>query len=151
MAVLKSAGALMLVADAQGKVVSVNPACERLLGFSLREIGGKPFSQVFLADTPGQMILHGIGNLAAGAAYEREAYVKTRGGERRFIAWSIAAQINEGGAIDYIIASGMDITERRRLEQEILEVSDREQRRIGQDLHDGLCQVLAGITCWPWY
>ena len=38
-----------------------------------------------------------------------------------------------------------DITERKRLEREILEISEREQRRIGQDLHDGLCQHLAGI------
>ena len=38
-----------------------------------------------------------------------------------------------------------DITERKRLEKEILEISDREQRRIGQDLHDDLCQTLAGI------
>lgn len=35
--------------------------------------------------------------------------------------------------------------DRKRLEKEILEISDREQRRIGQDLHDGLCQQLAGI------
>jgi PAS domain S-box-containing protein len=38
-----------------------------------------------------------------------------------------------------------DITERKRLEKEILEISEREQSRIGQDLHDGLCQHLAGI------
>jgi signal transduction histidine kinase len=38
-----------------------------------------------------------------------------------------------------------DITERKRLEREILEISDREQQRIGQDLHDDLCQQLAGI------
>jgi DNA-binding NtrC family response regulator len=38
-----------------------------------------------------------------------------------------------------------DITERKRLEREILEISDQERRRIGQDLHDGLCQQLAGI------
>jgi signal transduction histidine kinase len=38
-----------------------------------------------------------------------------------------------------------DISERRRLEKEILEISDREQQRIGQDLHDDLCQHLAGI------
>ena len=36
--------------------------------------------------------------------------------------------------------------ERRRLEQEILAVSEREQRRAGQDLHDGLYQVLAAIS-----
>jgi len=38
-----------------------------------------------------------------------------------------------------------DITERKQFEKEILEISEREQSRIGQDLHDGLCQHLAGI------
>ncbi|MBA4391326.1 MAG: hypothetical protein C0399_10365 [Syntrophus sp. (in: bacteria)] len=38
-----------------------------------------------------------------------------------------------------------DITRRKRLESEILEISGREQRRIGQDLHDSLSQHLAGI------
>lgn len=33
------------------------------------------------------------------------------------------------------------------LEREILRVSEREQRRIGQDLHDGLCQYLAAVGC----
>jgi PAS domain S-box-containing protein len=35
---------------------------------------------------------------------------------------------------------------RRRLEGEILEVSEREQRRLGQDLHDSLCQHLAATA-----
>jgi PAS domain S-box-containing protein len=34
--------------------------------------------------------------------------------------------------------------ERARLEDEILKSIEREQERIGRDLHDGLCQVLAG-------
>ena len=49
--------------------------------------------------------------------------------------------------------TGHDITERKlaelerkRLEQEILEVSSREQERLGQDLHDDLGQLLAGIA-----
>jgi signal transduction histidine kinase len=45
-----------------------------------------------------------------------------------------------------IIASGIDITERKRLEKTILDISAREQRRIGQDLHDGLGQHLTGIA-----
>jgi signal transduction histidine kinase len=42
-----------------------------------------------------------------------------------------------------------EIAERDRLQQELLNVSDSEQRRIGQELHDGLCQHLAGtaLTC----
>jgi signal transduction histidine kinase len=35
----------------------------------------------------------------------------------------------------------------QELEREIVRVSEREQRRIGQDLHDGLCQHLAAIGC----
>src|SRR5213076_1729412 len=38
-----------------------------------------------------------------------------------------------------------DITERKRLEKELLEVSERERRDIGHGLHDGLSQHLAGI------
>ncbi|MGV3533958.1 MAG: ATP-binding protein, partial [Chthoniobacteraceae bacterium] len=41
----------------------------------------------------------------------------------------------------------MDITERKRLERALLETSEREQRRIGQDLHDHLCQHLLGVAC----
>ena len=37
--------------------------------------------------------------------------------------------------------------DRKRLEKEILEISEREQQRIGQDLHDDLGQQLAGIWC----
>lgn len=34
-----------------------------------------------------------------------------------------------------------------RLEREIVNISEGEQRRIGQDLHDGLCQQLAALSC----
>ena len=39
-----------------------------------------------------------------------------------------------------------EMAERARLEKEILEVSEREQRRIGHDLHDSLCQHLTGTA-----
>ncbi len=39
------------------------------------------------------------------------------------------------------------LEERRQLEREIVSVSEYEQQRIGQDLHDGLCQQLAAIGC----
>ena len=44
-----------------------------------------------------------------------------------------------------ITGAAMEMTERKRLEEEILQISEMEQRRIGQDLHDGICQHLAGI------
>ena len=39
-----------------------------------------------------------------------------------------------------------EIERRVKLEQEILQISEREKRRIGQDLHDGLCQELAAAA-----
>lgn len=39
------------------------------------------------------------------------------------------------------------LEEMRHLEQEIVSAGEREQQRIGQDLHDGLCQQLAAIGC----
>jgi signal transduction histidine kinase len=42
-----------------------------------------------------------------------------------------------------------DVTERRRLEKQILEAGERERQSIGQDLHDDLCQQLTGIACLP--
>jgi len=44
------------------------------------------------------------------------------------------------------LALTQEMAERERLEKEILEVSEREQRRIGRDLHDGLCQHLTGTA-----
>jgi signal transduction histidine kinase len=44
------------------------------------------------------------------------------------------------------LALTQEIAERSRLEKEILEVSEREQRRIGHDLHDSLCQHLTGTA-----
>jgi len=52
----------------------------------------------------------------------------------------------EGATTHGFIAVATNITERFRLERQILEISDREQARIGQDIHDGLCQQLVGAA-----
>lgn len=44
-----------------------------------------------------------------------------------------------------LLIAANDLTERERLEKQILEISEQERERIGQDLHDGLCQLLSGI------
>ena len=69
-----------------------------------------------------------------------------RDGARRLISWSGTSLGGRKGTPAYVIATGIDITERKQLEKAILEISEREQRRIGQDLHDGLGQHLTGIA-----
>ena len=39
-----------------------------------------------------------------------------------------------------------NITDRVNLEREVLQISEQEHRRIAQDLHDGLGQLLAGTA-----
>ena len=53
---------------------------------------------------------------------------------------------DESGAVYRIAGIAEDITQRKRLEQEIIEMSDREQTRLGQHLHDGICQQLVSIA-----
>jgi signal transduction histidine kinase len=43
-------------------------------------------------------------------------------------------------------ALSREIAERERLDRELVEVGDRERRRLGQELHDGLCQHLTGTA-----
>jgi signal transduction histidine kinase len=52
---------------------------------------------------------------------------------------------NLAGDIAYGLAALRTRAERERLQRELLEISEREQRRIAQDLHDGLCQELLGV------
>jgi signal transduction histidine kinase len=69
---------------------------------------------------------------------------QTAGGER-WGEWRVGPVRDKSGRITNWLVILRDITERKQLEQQLLEISDREQQRIGQDLHDGLCQHLAGI------
>src|SRR6202030_2020459 len=75
-----------------------------------------------------------------------ENYWISRDGSRRLIDWSTTVLPRGNDAVRYVIATGIDRTERKQLENAILDASGREQRRIGQDLHDGLGQHLTGIA-----
>lgn len=44
-----------------------------------------------------------------------------------------------------ILTGFYDLTERRKLEREVLDAIGNERRRIGQDLHDDICQDMAGM------
>ena len=52
----------------------------------------------------------------------------------------------ELGSKVFLQATVRDITERKRLEEEILNISDWERGRIARDLHDGLGQALVGAS-----
>jgi PAS domain S-box-containing protein len=145
-AVLDTSGALVVVLDAQGRIARFNRACERITGYTFEEVRGKPFWDLFLLPDELESVKQVFDRLTSGEfPNEHENFWLTRDGQRRLIAWSNTVLLAPDGKVEFVIATGLDITDRRRLEKEILEISDRERRRIGQDLHDGLCQQLAGI------
>jgi PAS domain S-box-containing protein len=57
-----------------------------------------------------------------------------------------AVLVRDAGVATGISIATRDITERKNLEQEILDVSGRERQSIGRDLHDGLGQELTGVA-----
>ena len=57
-----------------------------------------------------------------------------------------AVLVREDGMGTGISIAVRNITERRRLEREILDISSRERQTIGRDLHDGLGQELTGVA-----
>src|SRR4029077_1159699 len=50
------------------------------------------------------------------------------------------------GAVIGASAIARDVTERKELQREVLEIAAREQQRIGQDLHDATGQELTGLA-----
>ena len=146
-AVLDTSAALVVVLDKQGQVVRFNRACEQTTGYPQTEVAGKCFWDLLLpAEEVGSARAVFEGILTGQSPTRSESHCLTRAGGRRLVAWSHSALVDEQGQVEYVISVGIDITERRRLEQEILQISELEQRRIGQDLHDGLCQHLAATA-----
>jgi PAS domain S-box-containing protein len=61
--------------------------------------------------------------------------------------------IHDGGEVPRLAGVTEDMTDRKeaeeeqaRLQRELLEISNREQERLGHDLHDGIAQQLMGIA-----
>jgi PAS domain S-box-containing protein len=142
--VLDTSAGLVVVLDRRGCIVRFNRACEQTTGYSSTEVKGQVFWDLFLLPEEMESVKAVFDRLRSGQFPNRhENHWRTRGGEARLVAWSNSCLLDDEGEVEYIISVGIDITERRRLEQEILKISELEQRRIGQDLHDGLCQHLA--------
>lgn len=143
-AVLDTSAALVVVLDRRGHIVRFNRACEQTTGYPAAEVKNKPFWELFLAPDEVGDVRAVFARLRSGQFPSRhENHWLTRDGGKRLIEWSNSALIDDHGKVEYVISVGIDVTDRRRLEREILQISELEQRRIGQDLHDGLCQHLA--------
>jgi PAS domain S-box-containing protein len=144
--VLDTVSALVLVLDRGGRIVRINRACEQLSGYHSDELRGQRIWKLLPVREEAarfRQVLQRLGTRNKRRRYESDWI--SRDGERRRIAWSVTI-LDHVRAAPQIILTGIDITERKRMEEAILDISAREQRQIGQDLHDGLGQHLTGIA-----
>ena len=146
-AILDTVGALVVVLDPAGRIIRFNRACERTTGYTFEQVKYTYLWELLSGAEEARRFKAMFDQMRDGQLEkEYECDWVSRDGEHHLIAWSGTALPGDKGTPAYVIATGIDITERKRLEHAILEISAREQRRIGQDLHDGLGQHLTGIA-----
>jgi len=118
-AVLDTAGALVVVLDREGRIVRFNRACERTTGYSCDEVKGKLLWDLFLIPEEVEPVKAVFEALQSGQfpnAYEN--HWLTKDGGRRLIAWSNTALLRADGAVEYVIGTGIDVTEQRQAESQ---------------------------------
>lgn len=144
-AVLDTARALVIVLDPQGRIVRFNRACQEMTGYSFEELRGAYFWKRLLPPDEAAQVETHFAVLAAGRGFEEyENHWLTRKGERRLIAWSSNVLRGDSGAIEYVIGTGIDITEHRRTEVERDQTFQREQQaRARAEEQEGRSALLA--------
>jgi len=131
----------LLLIDTDLRIRFINRAVG---GLSIEELVGREISSI-LPESAREMVVGKLRQvLASGEAATYEFGTQEHGTQRHFE--NRAVLVKDDGVASGISVSVSDITERKRLEQEILDVSSRERHTIGRDLHDGLGQELTGIA-----
>jgi PAS domain S-box-containing protein len=105
---------MMGIADAQGRMIRVNPSFERTLGFTPQELMARPLVEFIHPDdraaTADGMAGHSLGNDIGGV----EARCRCRDGSYRWLLWS--RMVAQDGLV---FITARDVTERRQMDEEL--------------------------------
>jgi len=149
-AIVETAVNAIITIDENCIIETTNTATERLFGYERSELVGRNVSMLMPQPFRGRHDSY-VGNyLRTGVrriiGIGREALAVRKDGSVFPIDLSVGEAVLPSGRR---IFTGIirDLTERKVLEDKILHISEEEQARIGQDIHDDLCQQLAAIGC----
>ena len=138
-AVLDAAASLIVVIDVKGRLVRWNRACEQLLGYTAVDLAGPgalldlvPAVERASAEAASRLLLAGESPVRA------EFHWRTRSGELRLIEWSTTALTGPDGAITYMVGTGIDVTDARRLDEERLAAEEQLRHMADHDALTGL-------------
>ena len=123
-AILDTAASLVLVLNREGAITIFNRACEKATGYSFQEIKGRHLWDVLTADP--STTRKEIKKLLDGhypSTYE--SFWLARDGAQRLISWTNTVLLDHDGKVEYIIATGIDITERRQAETGLQEANQK--------------------------
>ena len=138
----------VVLSDSGGVIRMTNPAFDRMFGFLAGSLIGKHLSQLPCDPPLDRRIAEFADEASARAGAPLVSELTVRGAQDGdaglFIEAAITSLVLRGER--FWLTMLQDATARRLLEREVLEASNREQQRIGNDLHDGLGQELTGIA-----
>ena len=141
----ENASDMVFTHDPEGRITSINKIGEQLLGRGRNEILGRNLLG-FVAEDQREAAKQWLEQVAKGGDLATTEWDFLNAAGQRLRLEISALLVERSGSSPEVESVARDITERSRLEREILETSNREQRRIGHDLHDGVCQQLAAIA-----
>ena len=140
---LESTREMIAIADADNRFIYINEAFQRGYGYSLSELIGKPASVISPNIPESQM--QEIPQKTVAGGWQGELMNSAKDGREFPVSLSTSPVFDATGKLIAMVGVATDVSERKRLERETLEAGERERERIGQDLHDDLCQHLTGI------
>ncbi|HEX8218173.1 MAG TPA: PAS domain S-box protein [Chloroflexia bacterium] len=155
--VLETTASLVAVLDREGRLVRFNRACERLSGYSAADANGRRPWDFLLPAEEVASARQQFESVRDGEAIEPFTnHLVSRTGEAHLVQWSVSPIRDAGGAVEYIVVTGADITEREanerqlqeqaalqaRLLREVVTAQEAERRRLSMEIHDGPLQSL---------
>jgi len=144
--VLDTTDALVVVTDAEGKIVQFNRACEAATGYTLAEVKDTILADVLLVPRECQTVKTALEALNSGQTpviYENQW--QTKAGDRRLIAWSSTGLFDKNGNIDHIVSTGTDITEQKQTQEEREKLIDELEafaHTVAHDLQEPLAPII---------
>jgi PAS domain S-box-containing protein len=119
--VVESATDIVLSADSDGRVLSWNAAAEKLSGFKYEDVQNEPFFGRCADDHRGDM--EGAFKILKAKKTSRtgEWDLISKSGQRIPVSWVFSPMENETGSAVGLVAVGRDLSERRKLEKQLLQ------------------------------